>query len=191
MNIAVNSRTDLSMLGLVPASIDLDAVSWTRIEITDDSFPLSKEKTVTSRVELEATDTDRRIPSDTGNSSYEGIIEEVDLLLRQARLRELVAQARMMEAIRLCSKDAAHDFNNLLQTAVSGLDLIQLRVAQGRLSEISDLIERTHAALELVGKLAGRLPRMWSAAAVEVEGAPILDHCPERRLDHDDARPER
>jgi hypothetical protein len=179
MNIAVNSRTDLSMLGLVPAPVDLDAVTWTRIEITDDSLPCLTD----DRVELDAGDAGRG--SDAGNSSYEGIIEEVDLLLRQARLRELVAQARTMEAIRLCSKDAAHDFNNLLQTAVSGLDLLQVRVAQGRLSELSGIIERTHTALELAGKLAGRLPRMWSAAAFEVEGAPILEHCPEGRLDCD------
>jgi C4-dicarboxylate-specific signal transduction histidine kinase len=167
MNIAVNSRTDLSMSGLVPTDIDPDVVSWTRIEITDDSFPLLKDGAA-----------DCGIASDTGERSYDGVIEEVDFLLRQARLRELVAQARMMEAIRLCSKEVTHDFNNLFQTVVSGLDLIQVRVEQGRLSEISDLIERTHAALERAGKLAGRLPRMWSAAAVEVEGERISEHCP-------------
>jgi C4-dicarboxylate-specific signal transduction histidine kinase len=184
MNIAVNSRTDLSMLRLVPTSIVPDAAASTRIEITEDGLPCLNNRTQ-SRVELDAADADRSIPNDAGNIPYEGIVEEVDLLLRQARLRELVVQARMMEAIRLCSKEVTHDFNNLLQVAVSGLDLLQFRVEQGRISEISEVIERTHVALELLGKLAGRIPQMWSAAAVEVEGIPISEYCLEDRQDHD------
>jgi hypothetical protein len=51
----------------------------------------------------------------------------------------------------------SHRCNNLLQTAISALDLLQCRLEQGRLSELTPLIQRIETSLGKLAAFSGRI----------------------------------
>lgn len=73
------------------------------------------------------------------------------------RHKNVIRGYRAPETAHAKPRAVAHDCNNLLQTAISGLDLIQLRVEQGRSSEILPIIPRIQTALGRVTVLTSRL----------------------------------
>src|SRR5262249_11177932 len=62
-----------------------------------------------------------------------------------------------MHTIDLLASGVAHDFNNRLQSMASALNLIRVRVAAGRTSDLGSLIEVAERSLDSAGKLAHRL----------------------------------
>jgi hypothetical protein len=72
--------------------------------------------------------------------------------------KNVIRGYRAAEAVCPDQRAAGHDCNNLLQTAISGLELIQLRTEQGRSSEILPIIPKIQAALGRVAVLTSRLP---------------------------------
>jgi hypothetical protein len=92
-------------------------------------------------------------------------VEDTDQLPGPARPQALRETTQQIQAINLTDRSIAHDLNNLLQAAISSVDLMQIRLKQGRISEILPLIEKAQTALCLAGSMASRRPN-GSAATV-------------------------
>lgn len=80
---------------------------------------------------------------------------EAQLLLEQSR--EQLLQSQKMEAVGQLTGGLAHDFNNML-TGISGsLELMRVRVAQGRFSDLERYIAIAQAAATRAAALTNRL----------------------------------
>jgi PAS domain S-box-containing protein len=70
---------------------------------------------------------------------------------------ERLRQAQKMEAVGQLTGGIAHDFNNMLQAIAGGLELIERRIAQGRVQEVGRYFGATRQALDSAASLTGRL----------------------------------
>jgi len=88
------------------------------------------------------------------SSLEEQVIERTEALRRSDAL---LRQSQKMEAIGQLTGGVAHDFNNNLAVIISGLNLIQRKLAQGRTSDLDMLIagamEGAHRAATLTHRL--------------------------------------
>ena len=91
----------------------------------------------------------------TLNATLEARVEERTAELRATE--EALRQAQKMEAIGQLTGGIAHDFNNLLQGIIGGLELIKLRVAQGRLGDLERLAQGAMASASRAAALTHRL----------------------------------
>ncbi len=78
---------------------------------------------------------------------------QVDLEAAQEQLR----QAQKMEAVGQLTGGLAHDFNNLLTGISGGLELIEVRIRQGRSNEIDKYVEMARTAVKRAAALTHRL----------------------------------
>jgi len=80
--------------------------------------------------------------------------------------QEALRQAQKMEAVGQLTGGIAHDFNNLLQGITGSLEIVQRRVAQGRIGELDRFIHGATAAANRAASLTHRLlafsPTRWS-----------------------------
>lgn len=70
---------------------------------------------------------------------------------------EQLRQSQKMEAVGQLTGGLAHDFNNILASVVANLELMQLKLAQGRTSDLARHIEGAMAASERAIALTHRL----------------------------------
>ncbi|HEY0185091.1 MAG TPA: ATP-binding protein [Rhodopila sp.] len=78
-------------------------------------------------------------------------------IAERERVEETLRQAQKMEAVGQLTGGLAHDFNNLLTSITGGLDLLQTRVAAGRLEEAARYINLARAAADRAAALTHRL----------------------------------
>ncbi len=75
----------------------------------------------------------------------------------QRRVEEALRQSQKMEVVGQLTGGIAHDFNNLLQGITGSLDLLEKRLAQGRLSDLSRFISGAMSAADRAAALTHRL----------------------------------
>ena len=89
------------------------------------------------------------------------LIEANDKLRTEAeereRIEDALRQSHKMEAVGQLTGGLAHDFNNLLAGISGSLELIRMRVAQGRTAEIDRYIETALSSVSRAAALTHRL----------------------------------
>jgi signal transduction histidine kinase len=73
------------------------------------------------------------------------------------RMQLTLAQSQKMEAIGQLTGGLAHDFNNLLAGIIASLELLQTRLAQGRLNNLDRYITVAQGAAKRAATLTHRL----------------------------------
>ncbi len=96
------------------------------------------------------------------NESLEDrVAERTSALTREQKERQIaeekLRQSQKMEAVGQLTGGLAHDFNNLLAGIVGSLDLIQVRVRQGRTSELERYITAAMTSASRAAALTHRL----------------------------------
>lgn len=89
------------------------------------------------------------------NAALEERIEERTSALMQSE--EALRQSQKMEAVGHLTGGLAHDFNNLLAGISGALDLISLRVEQGRTNDLEKYVATAHDAADRAAALTHRL----------------------------------
>lgn len=85
---------------------------------------------------------------------------EQQVVARTQELRtkeEVLRQSQKMEAVGQLTGGIAHDFNNMLQGISGSLEIIERRVAQGRVDEIGRYLNSAREAVARAAKLTHRL----------------------------------
>jgi signal transduction histidine kinase len=87
------------------------------------------------------------------------LLEErvAEALAKQAQTEETLRQSQKMEAVGQLTGGIAHDFNNLLAGIVGSLDLMRMRIAQGRTEDIERYLEGAMTSANRAASLTHRL----------------------------------
>jgi len=91
---------------------------------------------------------------------YQFVTDVTERLGEQAKLaeaQETLRQAQKMEAVGQLTGGLAHDFNNLLAGISGSLELLQTRVAQGRIGDLDRYITAAQGASKRAAALTHRL----------------------------------
>ena len=83
--------------------------------------------------------------------------ERVQELERLNAVEEALRQSQKMEAVGQLTGGIAHDFNNLLTSISGSLELLQMRISQGRVGEIERYVGSAQSAARRAAALTHRL----------------------------------
>ncbi len=92
--------------------------------------------------------------------AYQFSYDVTDRLKEQERLREAeeaLRQSQKMEAVGQLTGGLAHDFNNLLTGIIGSLELLQVRLGQGRIKDIDRYVTAAQGAAKRAAALTHRL----------------------------------
>ena len=89
--------------------------------------------------------------------SARNITAEKEALQTLQQLEEQLRQSQKMEAVGQLTGGLAHDFNNLLTGITGSLELLNTRLAQGRMSEVERYVTVAHGAAKRAASLTHRL----------------------------------
>ncbi len=92
--------------------------------------------------------------------AYQFSYDVTDRLNEQERLREAeeaLRQSQKMEAVGQLTGGIAHDFNNLLTGIMGSLELLQIRLGQGRIKDIDRYVTAAQGAAKRAAALTHRL----------------------------------
>jgi len=78
--------------------------------------------------------------------------------VERGRVEETLRQSLKMEAVGQLTGGLAHDFNNLLAGISGSLELMRMRIAQGRTAELGRYIEIAMTSVNRAAALTHRLP---------------------------------
>ncbi|ANI79703.1 PAS domain S-box protein [Sphingobium sp. EP60837] len=116
------------------------------------------------RTKLQTKDGDHRtiqwttVPeNDTFYGFGRDITAEIEAAAALADAEAALRQSQKMEAVGQLTGGIAHDFNNLLQGITGSLEIVQRRVAQGRLDELDRFIAGASTAASRAAALTHRL----------------------------------
>ncbi|WP_235037770.1 MULTISPECIES: ATP-binding protein [unclassified Novosphingobium] len=88
----------------------------------------------------------------------ESLERQVEQRTRESEMaQEQLRQAQKMEAVGQLTGGLAHDFNNLLTGISGGLELLEIRIRQGRIGEIDKYVEMARSATKRAAALTHRL----------------------------------
>ncbi|MDF6809571.1 hybrid sensor histidine kinase/response regulator, partial [Escherichia coli] len=85
------------------------------------------------------------------------VTSEVATAATLAETEAALRQAHKMEAVGQLTGGIAHDFNNLLQGITGSLEIVQRRVAEGRIGELDRFITGASTAAQRAAALTHRL----------------------------------
>nr|WP_256354854.1 PAS domain-containing protein [Pseudomonas sp. sia0905] len=92
--------------------------------------------------------------------AYQFVYDVTERLQEQERLRvveDALRQSQKMEAVGQLTGGIAHDFNNLLTSISGSLELLQMRLGQGRLGDLDRYVSAAQSAARRASSLTHRL----------------------------------
>jgi signal transduction histidine kinase/CheY-like chemotaxis protein len=93
--------------------------------------------------------------SDAINARLEQLVAERTAEIE--KMQETLLQAQKMEAIGQLTGGLAHDFNNLLTGITGSLEILQMRLAQGRMTQLDHYVTIAQGAAKRAAALTQRL----------------------------------
>jgi PAS domain S-box-containing protein len=94
------------------------------------------------------------VPGDAGTDTFYTVGRDITEDLRR---EEMLRQSQKMEAVGQLTGGLAHDFNNLLAGISGSLELITMRLAQGRTADIDKYVVAAQGAAKRAASLTHRL----------------------------------
>lgn len=92
--------------------------------------------------------------------AYQFVYDVTERLQEQERLRvaeDALRQSQKMEAVGQLTGGIAHDFNNLLTSICGSLELLQMRLSQGRVGDLERYVSSAQSAARRAASLTHRL----------------------------------
>ena len=100
------------------------------------------------------------VAAPAGNVTYatgRDVTAEIEAAQELARAQDALRQSQKMEAVGQLTGGIAHDFNNLLAGISGSLELLQARVAQGRIGDLERYLVAAQGATKRAAALTHRL----------------------------------